>query len=158
MANTHLSGCMCLYCVFWWCCFWHWALKRVMVPDSTGLYVGLVGWCDIDCKFRSTFSRCVLPYESICINCRLCMVLSDLQQCAIIAFCIVFEWYFVLVFFPYFICIFFLCFVYKFITLFSPVMESVYWSHSRPLTHVPVWLCVLFCQVWSQWIICQYFM
>ena len=23
--------------------FWHWALKWVMVPDSTGLYVGLVG-------------------------------------------------------------------------------------------------------------------
>ena len=40
MANTHLLGvCICIVCpggvVL--------ALKWVMVPDSTGLYVGLVG-------------------------------------------------------------------------------------------------------------------
>ena len=58
--------------------------------------------------------------------CMLCMVPIDLQQCAIIAFCIIFEWYFVLVLF-YFVL---LClhFVYK----FSPLVESVYWFHSSP--------------------------
>ena len=41
--------------------FWAGALNWVMVPDSTGIYVGSVGWCDIYCKFLSTFRECVLP-------------------------------------------------------------------------------------------------
>ena len=73
MADTHLLGvCICIVCPGG-AVFWHQALKWVMVPDSTGLNVGLVGCCDIHCKFLSTFRRCVLPNESICMNCMLCM-------------------------------------------------------------------------------------
>ena len=43
MADTHLLD----VCIYIGCpggaVFWHWTLKWVMVPDSTGLYVGLVG-------------------------------------------------------------------------------------------------------------------
>ena len=49
------------------------ALKWVMVPDGTGVYVGLFGWCYIHCKFLSTFRGCALPSKSICINCMLHM-------------------------------------------------------------------------------------
>ena len=43
MADTHLLGvCICIVCPGG-AVFWHWALKWVMVPNSTGLYVGLVG-------------------------------------------------------------------------------------------------------------------
>ena len=40
-----------------------------LAPDSTGIYVGSVGYW----KILSTFRRCVLPYKSICINCMLCI-------------------------------------------------------------------------------------
>ena len=42
-ADTHLLGvCICIVCPGG-AVFWHRALKWVMVPDSTGLCVGLVG-------------------------------------------------------------------------------------------------------------------
>ena len=43
MANTHLLFvCVCIVCPGG-AVVWHQALKWVMVPDSTGSYVGLVG-------------------------------------------------------------------------------------------------------------------
>ena len=92
--------------------FWHWALKWVMVPDSTGLCVRLAGWCDIHCKFLSTFRGCVLPNESICIDFHVSYGPIGPTTCVNYAFCIVFEWYFVLVF-----C---LCFVHKFHSKVAP--------------------------------------
>ena len=75
-----------------------------MVPDSTGLYVGLVGWCDIHCKFLSTFRGCVLPNESVCLKCRLRMGLLDLWGVYFMHF-VLFFW---MVLCPYLFC---LCFV-----------------------------------------------
>ena len=57
-----------------------------MVPDSTGLYVGLVGQCDIHCKFLSTFRGCVLPNESVCKFHASCSLMSDIRQCEIMHF------------------------------------------------------------------------
>ena len=68
------------------------ALNCVMVHDSTGIYFG---WCDIHCKLLSTFRVCVWPDKSMCIIYMLCIGIWGIQQCKIIAFCIIFDWYFV---------------------------------------------------------------
>ena len=83
---------------------------------------------------------------NLCINCRLCMELCWTYRVCNYAFCIVFEWYFVLIF-----C---LCFMYK-LNIFHPLWDQYADSIVKLLAYVPVWCCVLIWQVWSQWIICH---
>ena len=114
-----------------------------MAQVSTLIYVGFVGWCDIHCKFLSTFQGVCVTWRSVCINFHASCSPMAHTRCVNYAFCIIFEWYFVLVF-----C---LCFVYK----FSPSMESVYWFHSPPCICACLVLCLLICQVGSWWTFCQ---
>ena len=77
----------------------HRALNWVMVPDNTGLYVGLIGWCDIHCKFLSTFRVCVLPNEPVCIICMLHMGILwwiwcvDLWNWVLLVCCLDLSWW-----------------------------------------------------------------
>ena len=117
-----------------------------MVPDSTGLYVGMVGWCDIHCKFLSTFRGCVLPNESMCIICILLWTYVRHTRCVIMHF-VSFLW---MIFCPGILPIVKLSFVSCINIHYT--LESVYWSHSKlPLAYVPGWCTVFYfiCQVWS---------
>ena len=134
-----------------------------MVPDSKGLYVGLVGWCDIHCKFLSTFRGCVLPNESICMNCMLHM--GSYYTYDVCKLCILYHFWmiFVLVFCP--CLIYYSYIVYKFHPLWDQYTDSIV-----PLAYVPVWCCAyyfvkldlivnilssLICTSSNQWIICH---
>ena len=131
--------CMCLYCVSWWCCSGTGHLIGPWSLTAQGLYVGLVGWCDIHCKFLSTFMGCVLPNESMCINCTLRMEAYwtyDSMKLCIVLFLngILSVSYFVL----------------RFVYRFHYILESVYWFHSKPpCIHACLVLCLIICQVRS---------
>ena len=120
ISDTHLlCVCVCLFCVVLVVLFYNWALNCVMVHDNTGIYVGFVWWCDIHCRFLSTFREFVLPDQSVCMISMLPIGLLHIWQCKIIAFCIIFGWYFVHVILS------------LFHVLISPPVESVYWFHQK---------------------------
>ena len=126
-----------------------------MVWDSTGLYVGLGGWCDIHCKFLSTFRGCLLTSKSMCIIYMLHMCLSEIWQCTIIAFVSSLTDILPMSYFVFILC-----------TTFTPG-ESVYWFHMVVIFpgHITFpHLCGVnfllstvnsihckFCWVWSDW-------
>ena len=114
--------------------FRHWALKWVMVPDRTGLYVRLVGWCDIHCKFLSTLRGCVLPNESVCLKCRLRMdICQTYGVCNYALYC------FWMVFCPH-ILSFVSCINYNiFYHLWDQYTDSIV-----PLAYMPVWCCACY--------------
>ena len=79
MADTHLLGvCICIVCSggavigtghlngSWFLTAWEYML------DWLGDVTSTVSFCQ-------PFRGCVLPNESMCINCMLCMALSDLR-------------------------------------------------------------------------------
>ena len=105
------------------------AFKWVMVPDSTGLYVGLVGWCDIHCKFLSTFRQCVLPNESVYINFRLHVALH--QTYKVYIYCILYH--FLIFFLIFCLCLILPLFMYKFITFF---FSSLWDQYSDSIVHL----------------------
>ena len=132
----YLINTVCMY-VFVLCVlvvlFRYWALEWVMVPDSTGLYVGLVGWGGIHCKFLSTFRGCVLPNESVCKFSCFVWAYQTYNVC---------KWCILYCFWMIFVLVFCLCFMYK----FHYILESVYWFHSIvvPLAYVTVWCCACY--------------
>ena len=133
-------GCMYLYCVSWWCCLgtghlngsWFLAAQGYML-DWLGGVTSTVSFCQL--------SGGVCYPMNLCIYCRLRMDLCQTYGVCNYAFCIVFEWYFVLVFV--------FCFMYEFYQIFTS-MGSVYWFHSKPpCIFACLVLCLLLCQFWS---------
>ena len=82
-----------------------WELSQVILPSF--LFIRLL----------------MLPNESMCINCRFHMELCQTYRVCNYAFCIVFEWYFVLIF-----C---LCFMYK-LNIFHPLWDQYADSIVKP--------------------------
>ena len=133
--ESHFLVCMCLFCVVLVVLFRCQALKWVMVPNSTGIYVGFGGWCDIHCKFLSTFQGVCITQWSVSI-----IFILHMCQCWAYKVCVYAYWY-------HFLSGICLHFVYK---NFHPLMESVYWFHSSPLhlclfASVPGDLSILVC-------------
>ena len=99
--HIFLYTCVCfvLSCV----AVWSWALNCVMAHDSTQIYVGFVGQCNIHCKFLSTLSGGVC-YLMICLH-NFPASYGPIGPTAVCNYCILYhfcEWYFVLVFCLYF--------------------------------------------------------
>ena len=100
--------------------FSYWALKSVMVPDSTGLYVGLVGWCDIHCSFCQLSGGVCYP-TNLCIHFMLHVALC--QTYSSVKLSIVSSWNVILsmsyfVFLSLFLCI-------NFITFWNQYTDSI---------------------------------
>ena len=144
MANTHL---LCVYvCI----------MCPGVVVFGTGHLNGswsltaqgyMLGWLgDV------TFTVSSVNFQGVCVTqwiymqiCILCMGLSDIQQCVNCAFL----YHFWMILCP--------CSLSSFcVQIFTP-MESVYWFHSISLPMYLFASCLLICQVWSQWILCELF-